>query len=139
MQKTFIMHNEKELNNIVIYLKEHMQRGSTVLMKGNLGSGKTTLVKYFAGIMGMDYASSPSFNIVHTYENGNIRITHADLYRLESVHAFEELNLYEQIEQSDYTFIEWPIEGMEKTLGHYPIVMIDMFTDGIIHRAEVSI
>lgn len=139
MQKIFIMHNEKELSSIVRYMKEHMQRGSAVLLRGNLGSGKTTLVRYFAGSMGMDYASSPSFNIVHTYDNGTMRITHADLYRLESGYALEELNLYEHIEQSEYTFIEWPIEGMEKMLSHYPLVLIDMFTDGIMHRAEVNL
>lgn len=139
MQKTFVMQNESELRDIIAYLKEHINKGSVILLRGSLGSGKTTLVKHFVKDAGMDCASSPSFNIIHTYENRDIRITHADLYRLSSQTSFEELNLYEEIEQSDFTFIEWPIKGLEDDLSHYNVGIIEMFTDGREHRAEVYV
>lgn len=139
MQKTFIMHNESELESMIAYMQKHIKRNTVVLLKGDLGSGKTTVVKHFASNAGLDCVSSPSFNIIHTYENSSTRITHADLYRLSTQTSFEELNLYEEIERSDYTFIEWPLEGIEKSLRHYNVGIVKMFTDGNVHRAEVCI
>jgi tRNA threonylcarbamoyladenosine biosynthesis protein TsaE len=71
-----------------------------VLLSGNLGAGKTTLVK---GIAGSAEVSSPTFTLIHDYGN----CYHIDLYRLETEREVEALGIDELIDSGKPVLIEW--------------------------------
>jgi tRNA threonylcarbamoyladenosine biosynthesis protein TsaE len=71
-----------------------------VLLIGNLGAGKTTMVK---GISGSPEVSSPTFTLIHDYGN----CYHIDLYRLETEREVEALGIDELIDHGKPVLIEW--------------------------------
>ncbi len=102
----FVTHSEDE----TIALGRSISAGlpcGVVLLIGNLGAGKTTLVKgIVAGRSGADpdEVSSPTFTLIHEYGRG---IYHIDLYRLEEEREVESLGLDEIFEHADLVLIEW--------------------------------
>lgn len=80
-----------------------------VLFEGNLGAGKTTLIKLLAKALGsQDTVSSPTFSIVNEYEIPNGKIFHFDLYRIASEEEALGFGVEEYLDSGDYCFIEWP-------------------------------
>ena len=80
-----------------------------VLLQGELGSGKTTLVKGIVGGLGAaqpDEVTSPSFTLVHEYGNDN-RVYHVDLYRIQDVSELATLGLEDLLAQQVTTIVEW--------------------------------
>ncbi len=76
---------------------------------GQLGSGKTTLIRDFCKILGVDMGvSSPTFTIINEYEGHSGKIYHFDFYRLRSEVEAYELGCEEYFESECYCFIEWP-------------------------------
>lgn len=66
-----------------IHLGKHLPAGSVLLLEGNLGSGKTTLVKGLAEGLGIsDLVDSPTFTLINEYLDGRSPLYHFDLYRL---------------------------------------------------------
>jgi len=79
-----------------------------VLLIGNLGAGKTTLVKGIVSGLGLaeaDEVSSPTFTLIHEYGEG--RAYHIDLYRLEEARQVESLGLDELFDRDAMVLIEW--------------------------------
>lgn len=84
--------------------------GDTLLLQGELGAGKTTLVQAIAHGLGVgedQYVSSPSFGLLHEYF-GSLPIYHMDLYRLEDEDEVEAAGLNEYLEGEGVCCIEWP-------------------------------
>jgi len=77
---------------------------------GDLGAGKTTLVKHFCKHLNvLDTVSSPTFSIVNEYENiKQDKIFHFDLYRLGSLEELEAIGISTYLNSGNYCFIEWP-------------------------------
>jgi tRNA threonylcarbamoyladenosine biosynthesis protein TsaE len=82
-----------------------------VVLRGDLGAGKTTLVKGMAAALGAAAAedvTSPTFTLVHEYQGRKVRLFHLDLYRLEHEHEVERLGLWEMAEAPDaLVIVEW--------------------------------
>jgi len=82
-----------------------------VVLRGDLGAGKTTLVKGIASALGAASAedvTSPTFTLVHEYKGRKVRLFHLDLYRLESEHDVEGLGLWEMADAPDaLVIVEW--------------------------------
>jgi tRNA threonylcarbamoyladenosine biosynthesis protein TsaE len=83
--------------------------GDVLLISGDLGAGKTALVRGLAEGLGIDprEVSSPTFTIVHEYRGGRLPLYHADLYRLERA-ATDDLGLEEIGAGTGVLAIEWP-------------------------------
>lgn len=77
---------------------------------GDLGAGKTTLIKGFCEALGVkESTSSPSFSIVNEYRTEDGRtVNHFDLYRIGDPRELEEIGFLEYIDSGDHCFIEWP-------------------------------
>ncbi len=80
-----------------------------VFLEGELGSGKTTLIKQFCKELGFkNQVTSPTFPLLNIYKNNDKNIYHADLYRLKNIDEINELGFYEIMENNDWFFVEWP-------------------------------
>lgn len=107
-KKEIQIEDERTLDKIATLLASYVKRDALILLNGDLGAGKTTFVRYYLKALG--YAgkvTSPTFNIVKTYEINNLFYNHIDAYRLEDKN--EDIGLDELIESDDVTLIEWPI------------------------------
>jgi tRNA threonylcarbamoyladenosine biosynthesis protein TsaE len=82
-----------------------------VILRGEVGAGKTTLVKGIAAALGAateDEVTSPTFTIVHEYMGANVRLFHLDLYRLETEEQIAVLGLDEMASyENSLVLIEW--------------------------------
>lgn len=90
-------------------LATNLQPGDVVLVLGELGSGKTTLVRGAARALGVsDPVTSPTFSIGHRYHGADVTVSHLDLYRLQSLtHEDAEL-LADYFGPGRIAFVEWP-------------------------------
>ncbi len=106
----FIAKNLKETEKFGEALGKTFQPGDLILLYGDLGSGKTTLVQNLAhglGVVSKEYIRSPSFTLINEYR-GNCPIYHIDLYRIDSPVQLENLGLEEIVySESAIVFIEW--------------------------------
>ncbi len=90
-------------------LAKHLFSGSVVALAGELGAGKTTMVKGLAGGLGVastDSVTSPSFVIIKEYA-ARLPVYHFDLYRLNSLEEMEALGYEEYFYGQGVTIIEW--------------------------------
>jgi tRNA threonylcarbamoyladenosine biosynthesis protein TsaE len=80
-----------------------------ILLEGELGSGKTTLVKGMAAGLGVareENVTSPSFTLVHEYGRAR-KVYHVDLYRIEGARDFASLGLDDLFEEDATVIVEW--------------------------------
>jgi tRNA threonylcarbamoyladenosine biosynthesis protein TsaE len=83
-----------------------------VFLQGDLGAGKTTLVRAYlraAGYTGT--VKSPTYTLVEEYQVNNQKILHFDLYRLSDPEELEWLGIWDYLTQECVCFIEWPDKG----------------------------
>jgi len=80
-----------------------------VLISGEMGVGKTTLIKEVFLLMNViDNVSSPTFSIINEYRtNQNKVVYHMDLYRLKNISETEDIGLFEYLESGNLCVIEW--------------------------------
>jgi tRNA threonylcarbamoyladenosine biosynthesis protein TsaE len=86
--------------------------GDVVLVRGELGSGKTTLVRGAARALGVsDPVTSPTFSIGHRYRATNVTVSHLDLYRLQGLEHEDPALLADYLGPGRIAFVEWPPEA----------------------------
>ena len=97
------------------YLAHHVQRGSCIYFEGELGSGKTTLIRSIFRELGIEGAiPSPTFSIMETYTTPEgLELLHLDLYRIENPKELALIGLDEFREEDWAWFIEWPGNGAD--------------------------
>ena len=104
--------NLKETLNLGEKLSHKLNPQSIVLLKGPIGSGKTSFVQGIAkGLSISEDITSPTFALSHHYSSGKIPLIHLDLYRLENSYSAREVFFSEEEEalQSEAILvIEWP-------------------------------
>lgn len=107
MEYTFITHSKDDTRRFGALIAPCFDRGDVVLLKGDLGAGKTTFTGGVAEALHIkDHVISPTFNIMKCYVDGDIPLYHIDAYRLEGQNI--EIGLDEFIEGDGVCFIEWP-------------------------------
>ncbi|MCR4879638.1 MAG: tRNA (adenosine(37)-N6)-threonylcarbamoyltransferase complex ATPase subunit type 1 TsaE [Bacilli bacterium] len=108
MANIYITHNQNETREVGHKLAALLPNGSVVLLKGDLGAGKTTLVRGVAEALGItEKITSPTFNIMKLYLKGTKPLVHIDAYRLEDHNVDIGLDEFIGIDKG-LTFIEWP-------------------------------
>jgi tRNA threonylcarbamoyladenosine biosynthesis protein TsaE len=92
-----------------LILQSHAER-RVFALHGDLGAGKTTLIKALCEALGVaDATSSPSFAIVNEYRMADQRpVYHFDLYRLRDARELLDIGFEEYLDSGAYCFIEWP-------------------------------
>lgn len=105
---TEITYNLREIPEVVETIFPQLT-SKIVLLYGELGVGKTTLLKALCEQLGTtDKISSPTFAIVHEYGSNQGPIYHLDCYRIESVEELENLGVSEYLDSGNWVFVEWP-------------------------------
>ena len=108
MKKTIISYSEKDTIELGTKLTSILPSGVVVLLCGDLGAGKTTLVRGIAkGLNIKEVVQSPTFNIMKIYFKGDRPLIHIDAYRLADIDTDIGLDEYIGYE-SGITVIEWP-------------------------------
>lgn len=113
MPKKFTTKNSQETKNLGKKIAKSLKAGDLIALYGELGSGKTTLVKgIVAGLAGQeDEVTSPTFTLINEYSS-NPKIYHMDWYRLEKVRGQDQLLIEECLgDKASISLIEWPEHG----------------------------
>ena len=109
MAEEVITHSAEETIAWGRQLARKLEAPVLVLLRGELGSGKTTLTKgIVAGLRAAEEieVTSPTFTLVHEYGSGN-KVFHGDLYRIESFRDFETLGLEDVFAKPAIVILEW--------------------------------
>ena len=124
MKKEF----ELELNQLDVltkYLKDIVIEDCIVILRGDLASGKTTLVKSYVKALGLaDLVTSPTFSLQAIYSDN---IFHYDVYN-KTLGEFISLGMLEEFEKSGVHFVEWGDEKLEEILKDYgyEVILIEI-------------
>lgn len=108
-----------------------------VYLRGDLGAGKTTLVRGFLRALGYEGAvKSPTYTLVEPYEINGVSIAHLDLYRVNDPLELEYIGLEDVLRDVSLTFIEWPERGD----GHLPdpdlIIKLELHNAGRVANLD---
>lgn len=92
-----------------------LEQPAILYLTGDLGAGKTTLVRGFARACGItDPVRSPTYTLVNLHEAGALTLVHLDLYRLRDPGEIEHLGLTEWARPGCLWLIEWPERALER-------------------------
>ena len=126
-EKTIISNSIKDTKNLGICIGNIIKDGDSILLSGDLGAGKTELVRYIVEGSGNDsFVRSPTFVLINNY-SGEKNITHCDFYRIDIGAEVEEIGIEEYYENST-VIIEWP----EKIINNLPsdsVIVKILFTE----------
>ena len=97
-----------QLKEVSVSVKKNINT-NIVLISGEMGVGKTTLIKeIFLSMKVIDNVSSPTFSIINEYRtNQNKVVYHMDIYRLKNITEIEDIGLFEYLESGNLCIIEW--------------------------------
>lgn len=125
MGKTYIINNFDDWQKLAEDIVPKFNH-KILLLKGNLGAGKTTFTKYILEKMGStDPVSSPTYAIVNEYHVANGNVYHFDLYRLKNMDDVFDIGIDDYLDSAVFTIIEWP-EVFENHLSEpYHILQIE--------------
>ena len=104
----FISHSPAETESLGERWGREAQHGLVIALSGDLGAGKTQLVKGLARGLGVtSRVHSPTFTLLNEYSGGRLRLFHLDLYRLETRAQILGAGLEEYLQPDGLTVIEW--------------------------------
>ena len=97
-----------QLKEVSVNVKEKIKT-NIVLISGEMGVGKTTLIKeILISMKVIENVSSPTFSIINEYITGQNKIVyHMDLYRIKNISEIEGIGLFEYLESGNLCIIEW--------------------------------
>ena len=125
-----------ELEILATNLCKNISTGDIYLFRGELGAGKTTLIRllinnlYLLNNLSKPASiTSPTYPILINYELNSLQIYHYDLYRVKSLKELEELDFFENL-NNNITFIEWPemLINLPLNKKHY-LINLDMISE----------
>ena len=122
--------SEEETRRIAARLASDLRAGAVVLLRGDLGAGKTAFVRGMAEGLGLnaDEVTSPTFTLVHEYRGGRLPLIHVDLYRLDRA-DLDEIGLDQDLAASGIVAVEWPERLSRSINGATTVTIADLGTD----------
>jgi tRNA threonylcarbamoyladenosine biosynthesis protein TsaE len=104
-------------------IAERLRPGDLVLLSGELGAGKTTLIRGACRALGVtEPVTSPTFTIGQRYGGGRLPVSHLDLYRLADLEGEDPALLDDYLGPDGVVFVEWPNAGADR-LGRPAVVV----------------
>lgn len=104
----FTIHDMDDWQHVAETVTSGLQH-NILLLKGNLGAGKTTFTQFLLKKLGSDdEVSSPTYSIVNEYNTPQGKIFHFDLYRLKNIDEVYDIGMEEYLDNAFLCIIEWP-------------------------------
>lgn len=132
-------HQYLQENDLAAFAREYapqwLRPGTVVALHGDLGAGKTALVRGFLRAVMQDNemkVPSPTFTLVQEYEAPAITIYHYDLYRMADAGELTELN-WQQATSDGLAFVEWPERAGAHLPPHWRVTIQDTERDNHRH------
>ncbi len=103
-KKEFVIENLEQLKDFANKISKCLQGNEIILLKGDLGSGKTTFTRFLVENIdkeAVEYVNSPTFNILNEYDTERFKIYHLDLYRVKNFDISD-------IAGMGLVVVEWP-------------------------------
>jgi tRNA threonylcarbamoyladenosine biosynthesis protein TsaE len=110
IMKQFTTHSAEETTALGRKLAAELKPGNIVVLRGDLGAGKTTLVKGIAeGFQAAeaDRVTSPTFTLIHEYRGPQVTLYHIDLYRIDTPRELDTLAIDDLMDANNILLIEW--------------------------------
>lgn len=124
---SFVVEKESELKPLLELLEWQCKQSNILLLRGELGSGKTTLVKHFCQHLGItESISSPSFGLVNEYRTNGVCVFHFDLYRVKSIEELFDIGFEEYLNQEAICVIEWPDIALPVLHKYKPFLQLNI-------------
>lgn len=103
-----------------------------ILFNGEMGAGKTTFIKAFSKLLGVnDTMSSPTFSLVNEYQTSqNQKIFHFDVYRIKSEDEALDMGIEEYLYSGNWCFIEWSEKIPNLIPEEHSLITIKMLANG---------
>ena len=119
-------------------LAERLGPGDVVIVSGEVGAGKTTLIRGACRALGIETpVTSPTFTIGQRYEGGRLPVAHLDLYRLEGLEDEDPALLDDYLAPGAVAFVEWPAVAAPELQGRRTVAVRLAHTGG--DRREVEL
>ncbi|VAW28064.1 tRNA threonylcarbamoyladenosine biosynthesis protein TsaE [hydrothermal vent metagenome] len=133
MKKVLFSKTPEDLMLVAAKILEEMSLEHIFAFYGEMGAGKTTLIKAFCHVLGSsDVVHSPTFSLVNEYEDKMGRsLYHFDFYRIKHLEEVYDIGFEEYIDSGDYCFLEWPEQISELLPKIYVYVSIEVNGDGV--------
>lgn len=131
---TCISHSPAETEALGEEWGRTAQRGLVIALSGDLGAGKTQLVRGLARGLGVTTrVHSPTFTLVNEYSGGRLKLFHLDLYRLETPEQIHSIGIEEFLQPEGVAVIEWAerLEGgsWKMEAGKFRSVKIEVISE----------
>lgn len=125
----FKIQHIEEWDDVVERITPHITK-PILLLRGNLGAGKTTFSQHLVKALGSDdEVTSPTYSIVNEYQSPKGKIFHFDLYRLKNIEEAFDFGIEEYLDNAFFCIIEWP-EIYEPELLPEEYHEMDIFNNG---------
>ena len=119
-----------EINQTTKLITREISNFSVILLRGELGSGKTTIVSSILKELGVtENITSPTFSIVNQYKISGKKINHFDLYRVKSELELDVIGFDEYFDDFSISFIEWPEIAINRIYENYLDIHIKFIDD----------
>lgn len=136
MHKHFIIHSIVQLPALAAEVLQCGGNNRIYIFEGEMGSGKTTLIKEICRQLGSsDNFSSPSYAIANEYQSDQGKIFHLDLYRIKNVEEAIDAGIEEYLHSGAYCFIEWP--DVVESLLPGDVVRVSIHHDGEVRNVSI--
>ncbi|WP_234111022.1 MULTISPECIES: tRNA (adenosine(37)-N6)-threonylcarbamoyltransferase complex ATPase subunit type 1 TsaE [Chryseobacterium] len=133
----FKINKIEEWQNVIEEILPQLQH-NILLLKGNLGAGKTTFTQFLLKNLGSeDEVSSPTYAIVNEYHSPKGNIFHFDLYRMKNINEVYDIGMEEYLDNAFLCIIEWP-EIYEQELADLPHHEMTIETSGNERTVDFS-
>ena len=112
------------------HIKDLVNNYTIFLFEGDMGSGKTTLIKQIVKDIGIsENVKSPTFSLVNEYIENELIIFHFDLYRINKENELDSIGFYEYLDSGKLCFIEWPNIAIQYIYKDYVLIKISVTSD----------
>ncbi len=121
---------------LALRLAEQLKPGMVIYLLGDLGAGKTTLVRGMLNALGYTgRVKSPTYTLLEPYRAAGLDLRHFDLYRMHDESEWEAAGFRDEFDGHNIFFIEWP----EKAQGLVPRADLEISFKILAHGREVAI